>query len=56
MTDSPTAADLAQSCLRHMAAKDFDALRALFADDAAWELAFPLDGVSGDAQTVRGRG
>lgn len=36
-------------------ALDLDGLRDLFADDAAWELAYGLDGVSGDQQTVRGR-
>jgi uncharacterized protein len=55
MAPTPTAAELAGHCIDHLAAKDLDALRDLFDEDAGWEIAYPLEGVEGDDQIIRGQ-
>lgn len=55
VTKQLTAAELAERCIRFLAAKDMDALNELFDDDARWELAYPLDGVDGDDLIVTGK-
>ena len=45
---------LAVACIQAIADKDVAALRELFADNSAWELAYGLEGLSAADRVVHG--